>query len=53
MSYDGKRWRLTNMSTTNPVVVNGAPLDGEGTSQVLSEGDRVEMGEVAFRFRGR
>jgi len=53
MSLEGKRWRLTNMSQTNPVVVNGAPLQGEGSSLVLSEGDRVEMGEVVFVYRGK
>ena len=50
------RWRLDNMSTTNPVIVNGKPLDPEGgprASVILSEGDRIEMGEVAFVFRAR
>jgi pSer/pThr/pTyr-binding forkhead associated (FHA) protein len=51
MSLEGKRWRLTNMSKTNPVVVNGQPLEGEDASMVLTEGDRVEMGEVVFKFR--
>jgi hypothetical protein len=53
MSLEDKRWRLTNMSTTNPVVVNGQPLEGEGASMVLTEGDRVEMGEVVFKFRAK
>jgi hypothetical protein len=53
MNLEGKRWRLTNLSKTNPVIVNSAPLEGEGTSLVLSEGDRVEMGEVVFVFRGK
>jgi len=47
------RWRLENLSATNPVVVNGKPLaadDGPGCSVVLDEGDRIEMGEVVFRF---
>ena len=47
------RWRLENLSATNPVVVNGRPLGAdEGTecSVVLEEGDRIEMGEVVFRF---
>ena len=35
-----KRWRLTNMSNTNPVVVNGQPLEGEDASLVLTEGDQ-------------
>ena len=47
------RWRLENLSATNPVVVNGRPLaadEGPASFAVLSEGDRIEMGEVVFRF---
>jgi len=47
------RWRLENLSATNPVVVNGKPLaadESPGCSVVLDEGDRIEMGEVVFRF---
>jgi len=49
------RWHLQNLSSTNPVVVNGAPLDAEGvaSSVILSDGDRIEMGEVAFVFHAR
>jgi len=50
------RWRLENLSTTNPVVVNGRALDAKGSplsSVILSDGDRIEMGEVAFVFRER
>jgi pSer/pThr/pTyr-binding forkhead associated (FHA) protein len=50
------RWRLENLSSTNPVVVNGLPvMDGGGAagSVILSDGDRIEMGEVAFVFRAR
>jgi hypothetical protein len=50
------RWRLENLSSTNPVVVNGTPLDADGgsnSSVILSDGDRIEMGEVAFVFRAR
>ena len=53
---NGGRWRLENLSSTNPVVVNGRSLDldgGAATSVMLSEGDRIEMGEVAFVFRER
>ena len=52
-SVNGPRWRLENLSATNPVVVNGRPLatdGGEGGSVPLGEGDRIEMGEVVFRF---
>lgn len=53
MSLDGKAWSLTNLSATNPVVVNGAPLEGEGSTVVLRDADRIEMGEVVFRFVGK
>lgn len=53
MTQEDRRWRLTNLSGTNPVVVNSTPLEGEGASVVLSEGDRIEMGEVVFRFRAK
>jgi len=50
------QWRLENLSATNPVVVNGRPLgadEGEQCSVTLEDGDRIEMGEVVFRFRAR
>jgi hypothetical protein len=50
------RWRLENLSATNPVVVNGTPLasdESELRSVVLDDGDRIEMGEVVFRFHER
>ena len=53
---NGGHWRLENLSSTNPVIVNGRSLDlngGAATSVILSEGDRIEMGEVAFVFRER
>lgn len=52
----GGRWRLDNLSSTNPVVVNGKPLespDASTASVMLSDGDRIEMGEVAFIFHAR
>lgn len=50
---NGQRWRLENLSATNPVVVNGQPLAADGSTAcwvALGEGDRIEMGEVVFRF---
>jgi hypothetical protein len=50
------QWRLDNLSSTNPVIVNGKPLDAyeaDGASVMLSDGDRIEMGEVAFVFHAR
>jgi hypothetical protein len=45
-------WRLVNLSATNPAVYNGAMLE-LGAEQALSDGDRIEMGEVVFVFRNR
>ncbi|MBV6520468.1 MAG: hypothetical protein MNPFHGCM_00583 [Gemmatimonadaceae bacterium] len=47
---EGRDWRLFNLSKTNPVVINGRAMDGEGDSSLLNDGDRVEMGEVVFRY---
>ena len=53
MSLDGKTWTLKNLSRTNPVSVNGLALSEEAPAVVLRDGDRIEMGEVVFRFRSR
>jgi hypothetical protein len=52
MRFDDEGWTLTNLSRTNPTVVNGEAL-APGGATLLREGDRIEMGEVAFRFRER
>lgn len=53
MSLEDRDWRLTNLSSTNPASVNGTPLDPDHGSVVLHDGDKVEMGEVVFRFRAK
>lgn len=53
MTLEDRNWRLTNLSATNPVSVNGKPLDPDHGSVMLRDGDRVEMGEVVFRFRAK
>ncbi|MGQ0639151.1 MAG: FHA domain-containing protein [Gemmatimonadaceae bacterium] len=53
MRWDGARWALTNLSATNPVSINGVALPGEGTAIDLADGDRVEMGEITFRFHAQ
>lgn len=50
------QWRLDNLSATNPVIVNGRPLHAggsPGSSVILTDGDRIEMGEVAFIYHAR
>lgn len=53
LSIESDRWRLTNLSRTNPVLVNGQPLDGVNTSHLLSHDDLIEMGALVFRFHDR
>ena len=53
MSYDGQRWHLSNMSTTNAVLLNGASLPENGDGLTLQDGDRLEMGAVVFVFHAR
>ncbi len=53
LSLEGKTWTITNLSKTNPAVVNGLPLGEDNPAVVLRDGDRIEMGEVIFRFRSR
>ena len=53
MSFDGQRWHLSNMSTTNTVLLNGAALPDHGDGITLEDGDRLEMGAVVFVFHAR
>jgi hypothetical protein len=50
MDFADGRWTITNLSTTNPVVVNDRALANGGSARKLSDGDRIELGEVALRF---
>jgi len=45
-------WYLTNLSRTNPVVVNRTAMMDE-EPQRLGDGDRVEMGALIFRYYDR
>lgn len=42
-------WLLENLSMTNPTVLNGEVLGAK--EKLLTDGDRIEMGEVVFVFR--
>ncbi len=53
VSLEDRDWRITNLSATNPAGVNGRPLPAENGSVILRDGDRIEMGEVVFRFRAK
>ncbi len=52
LAYQDDGWYLTNLSRTNPVLLNRLPLtDEQGTR--LQDGDRIEMGALAFRYLSR
>lgn len=53
MQFEDGRWRITNLSQTNPLVLNGETLSVTAGSRWLDEGDRIEIGEVVLRFRER
>lgn len=50
LQQEGERWRLVNLSRTNPVVLNGQPLDGVEASALLNDQDLLEMGALVFRY---
>jgi FHA domain len=53
MRFEGDRWSIVNLSRTNPVILNGEELPEAESSRVLNDGDRIEMGEIVFRFHSR
>jgi hypothetical protein len=53
MQFVDGRWKLINLSQTNPVIINGDSLGPAHGHRVLKDGDQIEMGEVVFRFRER
>jgi hypothetical protein len=53
MIIENGRWRIGNMSETNRVLVNGEALELGDADRWLHDGDRIELGEVAFVFRER
>ena len=51
LTFADGSWLLTNLSETNPTVVNGQALDTSDATLSLRDGDRIELGEVVFVFR--
>jgi hypothetical protein len=50
MDFIDGHWTITNLSSTNPVLVNDRVLKSGSSTRRLSDGDRIELGEVALRF---
>lgn len=50
MEFIDGHWTITNLSQTNPVLVNDHALTDPSSVTTLANGDRIELGEVALRF---
>lgn len=50
MEFDHGHWNITNLSETNPVLVNDRVLGNGSPPRRLADGDRIELGDVALRF---
>ena len=53
MQFENGRWKITNLSRTNPTLVNGEELMVTEGARWLYDGDIIEMGEMVFRFHER
>ena len=51
LRFDNGRWMISNLSKTNPTVVNGEQLEESTDCRLLQDGDTIEMGEMVLRFR--
>jgi len=52
-AFANGRWAVANLSQTNPVVVNDEQLSYTDGERALTDGDRLELGEVVLLFRAR
>ena len=51
MQYEQGRWRITNLSASNPTLVNGQELGSTARTRLLDDGDMIQIGEMLLRFR--
>jgi hypothetical protein len=50
LAFANGRWAVSNLSLTNPVVLNDEELSARDGDRDLTDGDRLELGEVVLRF---
>ena len=50
VAYADGHWLVTNLSRTNPVVVNDRAIAEYEGPRPLLDGDRIELGDVVLRF---
>ena len=48
--YEGGSWHIANLSTTNPLRLNGRELPAMADFP-LADGDRIQLGEVELCYR--
>jgi hypothetical protein len=51
LRFTDRHWKISSLSHLNPVVVNGQEIAGPNAERALSDGDRIEIGRVVFRYR--
>jgi hypothetical protein len=53
LAFENGRWAVANLSKTNPVVVNDEELSHADSPRDLTDGDRLELGEVVLLYHAR
>ncbi len=51
MRFERGQWKITNLSRTNPLRINGLVLDLAEAGCTLRDGDRIQLGEVVLCYR--
>jgi hypothetical protein len=51
LTYENGSWAIENLSSTNPLRVNGRLVDVQSAMVPLTDGDLIELGEVVLRYR--
>jgi hypothetical protein len=51
--FADNRWNVTNLSRTNPLVLNDDELFDTDVARPLADGDRLELGDVVLRFHAQ
>jgi hypothetical protein len=51
LRFTDRQWRISNLSSMNPVTVNDLELGGSDEERPLEEGDRIRIGDYLFRYR--
>jgi hypothetical protein len=50
LDFADNQWIVTNLSRTNPLVINDDELFDTDVARPLADGDRLELGDVVLRF---